>query len=220
MWGVSRSQSSYNSGVWADYKVETIENQRKCRLPFNDITANLYYNQRMIISAPIPEPITWRVTKIENTAPLGINLITFAQDKFDQHKDNAEMMLADYYLSSIEPTEPEVEEDIVPDNIYAAISYSGIKPEIKVGASKTLTVKYFNVNGEEVEHEPGDWKFEVDGDDISSDVDIEITGNEAIIKINSYDYLGEIITITNSYIDMYNILNNVETTFELEIVGM
>lgn len=232
MWGVSRSQNSYNSGVWLDFKQETVENQRKCRLPFNDISALLYYNQRIIISAPMEEPITWRITKVENTTPLGINAITFAQDKFDQHTDYIEKdidgnvigMWADYYASAILPTDsdnPPVETPNF-DNIYAKISYSGRKPEIKVeGSARTLTVKYYDDFGDEVRHDPGEWYFELDGEDISSELEVVISGADATISyVGSYDYLGEIITVTNIYQDPDGFAEDIVTTFDIEITGV
>ena len=63
MCGVQRSQSSYNAGVWENYKIEIPENQRKAILPMNEISATIFYNQRFIISAPIKEPLAWRLTK-------------------------------------------------------------------------------------------------------------------------------------------------------------
>ena len=175
MWGVSRSQNSYNSGVWADYKTESVENQRKCILPLNSISETLFYNQRLIISAPITTPITWKITKVENTSPLGINHITFAQDKFDQHKDFIEKdefgnvigMWADYYENNLP-------KDAVPSEIIekymekAEITYSGVKPEIKVGGSyKTFTCTYYDDNHKPVEKEAYVWNFSIDGKPIS-----------------------------------------------------
>lgn len=226
MWGVSRSQNSYNSGVWVDYKVETTENQRKCRLPFNDVTTTLFYNQRIIISAPIKEPITWRITKIENTAPLGINLVTFAQDLFDQHKDYIELdedgyvigMWADYYADGIEPEYPT---ETLPDTeeVFAKISYSGTKPQIKIGGSpKELLVQYYNSDGELVSHEAGEWSFTIGETDISTELDIYIDGNVVNISyIGSDDYLGEILLVRNTY---SNTETDIIAEYELKIVGM
>ena len=84
LWGVEQSQNSYNSGVWRDYKTESVENQTKGLLPYNDISKTLYYNTRSIISVDLPEPIAWRVTKVEGLAHKGNILFTFAQDQFDQ----------------------------------------------------------------------------------------------------------------------------------------
>lgn len=106
MWGVERSQSSYNSGVWRDFKVESPENQTKALLPYNDISKYLYYNQRLLISADLPTPIAWKITKVESLSHKGNILFTFAQVLFDEHNDYIERdkdtdkligMWADYY---------------------------------------------------------------------------------------------------------------------------
>jgi hypothetical protein len=71
----------------------------------NEISATIFYNQRFIISAPIPEPLAWGITKTEDVSPKGVRRLTFAQDRWDQHKDYVERddngnvvgMYADFY---------------------------------------------------------------------------------------------------------------------------
>ena len=55
-------------------------------------------------------PLKWTVTKIEDTATEGISKFTLAQDFFNPAKDNAELGIADYYESAVEPELPELEE--------------------------------------------------------------------------------------------------------------
>lgn len=96
MWGSLRTQSSYNSGVYTDYRFTRMENQEKCWVPLNPITEKLWYtddvskNMRMVISAPTEHPLTWSITKIENTQPVGIQKITFYQNAFDEKRDYVE----------------------------------------------------------------------------------------------------------------------------------
>lgn len=119
------------SGVWRDYKSESVENQTKAILPYNDISKTIYYNKRFIISADLPEPIAWRTTKVESLAHKGNILFTFAQDIFDQHHDYIERdedgkligMWANYYSDKNLPTnEPLVPEPELAGS-YAQISY-------------------------------------------------------------------------------------------------
>lgn len=94
MWGVRRTQSSYNAGIYRE-RIETHEeNQTIAWLPFNDITAKIYYvtgdnyNQRMIMSAPgLKVPITWIISKVENAQPIGISKITLYQKAYNEATD-------------------------------------------------------------------------------------------------------------------------------------
>jgi len=65
------------------YKIETIENQRKAILPMNSISETIFYNQRFLISAPISEPLAWRLTKVEDIFPKGVRRLTFAADTYN-----------------------------------------------------------------------------------------------------------------------------------------
>ena len=199
MCGVSRSQSSYNSGVWRDYRVESIENQRKCVLPMNDISTTIFYNQRIAISARIKEPIVWRCTKVEQTAPKGSNRLTFAQDQWDDHRDSIldDGIWCDYKISSIVP------EDYVPEqepitNKYVIINYNGTKPELKIGGTgKQLTAKYF-IGEDSIPYEDGNWSFSIDNQDVLSIIDMSSISNDSIrIKIsNDYkQYIGKTLVV-------------------------
>ena len=191
------------------YKIESIENQRKGILPMNDISATIFYNQRFIISAPIPEPLSWRLTKVEDVSPKGIRRLTFAQDIWDQHKDYIEKdmdgniigMYADYYLSNILPND--YSQDIPQSSITATITCSG-KPQFKIGGSaKTFTVTYYdNENQEITGHSPGSWALLIDGISISNNL-VELTlsddGSKLKVKFLGDDsYIGKILTITNT----------------------
>lgn len=56
----------------------------------NNISETIFYNKRIIISAPIENPITWRCTKVEQISPQGISHLTFAQTEFNPHVDYIE----------------------------------------------------------------------------------------------------------------------------------
>lgn len=242
MCGVQRSQNSYNSGVWADYIFEEPENQRKCILPMNDISATIFYNQRFIISAPIPEPLAWRLTKQEDISPKGVRRLTFAQDKFDQHNDYIEKdengnvigMYADYfktnsdiidetnegYEPSVEPIEPVV--PVVPvdpieptePTITSSLKCSG-KKQIKVGgSSKTITATFYEDDVEPQNPVESSFSFSIDEENV--DNLIEVTNvTENVIKIRflgNDDYLGKTLTVTN-----ISNVNGIEVTSTLDI---
>lgn len=236
MWGAQRSQNSYNSGVYLDRIIEKVENQKKALLPYNSISQTLYYNQRLIISAPVDEgiePTAWRVTKVENNNPIGIMNMTFAQDKFDNLHDYIERdlsgkvigMWADYYSSTVEPTENVIENQNKTD-IYNVITINSLKPQIRVrGSNKILTAKFYNQYNQEQPLYIGDWSFYIDDKDvtelehnpleiITSVDDSDLDKNQIKIRfIGDDSYLGKTITVINKF-------DSIETRFDIAIVAL
>ena len=219
------------------YKITSIEDQQKFIVPLNDITEHLWYNQRMIIDAKVStEPRAWEISKINRISPNGLVKVTLAQDNFDQNNDYIERdingniigMWADYYNTVIKE-EQKINAD---ENIthYSSITYSGIKPQIKIGGSyKKFTVNFYDSNNsEEIEFKNGNWKFFIrnkdetiteaqDGSDIVQFLDTASDLNENQIKvkfIGDSSYIGNILII--SYIDELG----GQSIVEMEIMGL
>ena len=243
MCGVQRSQNSYNVGTWRSYIFEEVENQRKCILPLNDISATIFYNQRFIISAPIPEPLAWRLTKVEDINPKGIRRLTFAQNKFDQHNDYIEKdeegnvvgMYADYFNHHTEVVDSsdEIEQHMIepdstdpssnPDNpnqddeqhvITSIIKCSG-KKQVKVGGSpKTLTVTFYEDDSEILDTINSSFSFSIDEEDVNDLVKVTSI-SENMIKIN---FLGDddYLGKTLTVTNISNV-NDIEVTSTLDI---
>ena len=239
MWGVLRNQSSYNSGVWRNYRIETVEDQQQFIVPLNKYSETLFYNQRMIIDGKVSgEHIAWKISKTHRFSPNGLCRITLAQDKYNQDTDYIERdengyiigMWADYYETKINNGYiDDLNENLNDDsdsnenNISAKITYSGVNPQIKInGSYKTFTVHYYDLDLNELNNEDiGEWTFEINGEDVSSKLSIlspttsDLENNQIKIKfIGSEDYLGEVLSIKN--------INsaNVQAECEIEIVGM
>jgi len=176
-WCVEKTQNSYNSGIYTYDKFTVEENQGKLWLPWNYISAELYYNQRVILSMPIAEPLTWQISKIENTIPRGIQYITLYQDRFNQHTDKMwypndddnplpgqYTMLADYYKT---PEAPAVIDDSSTSADITMTLTCGAT-HIYVGGSKIITATCIN-HDEDIS---GDmtyiWSYEIDGIDASA----------------------------------------------------
>lgn len=188
------------------YKITSVENQRKCILPMNDISATIFYDKRIIISAPIPEPITWKCSKVEQVAPKGISHLTFAQDKFNSHTDYIEKdemgnvvgMWANYFTD--DGTKPSDSKPSEVD-IHSVITYVG-KATIKAGGSfKKLTVNFYD--GETpIDFKLGQWSFEINGVDASSLLETDITDleqNQIKVRfIGSEDYMGKTLKVIYS----------------------
>ncbi|WP_288681646.1 hypothetical protein [uncultured Eubacterium sp.] len=182
MWGVNRSQKSYTIGEYRDRYFARPDNQKKAILPLNSITENIWYtdkeeeNLRMVVSAKTKHPIVWRVTKVENTQPLGLQTLTFYQNYWDEHIDKIEYdkngrvigAWADYYKTNLTPIEEIPTPTPAPTPITSTINAS--TPYIKVGGSyKILTVNLFNDSHEDITSKYSDatfeWTCDIDGED-------------------------------------------------------
>lgn len=233
--GVLRSQNSYNSGLWTDYKMTSIEDQQKFLVPLNEITENLWYNQRMIIDAKVStQPRAWEISKVNRISPNGLVRVTLAQDNFDQHHDYIERdsnnkiigMWADYYNTVVSEEDPFIKHA----NYYSSITYSGVKPQIKLGGSyKKFTVNFYENGGsDEIDFKKGEWKFfikvgeEIEGGYIDASSVIQVLTESSDLKENQIkvkftgdsSFIGQILLI--SYIDE----NNIKSFIEMEIVGL
>lgn len=177
MWCAIRMQSSYTSGSYVDKVFSRPDNQTKLWFSMNSITEKFWYsddddkNMRLIVSAPLEQPVTWRITKCENVQPLGIQKLTLYQDRFNEHTDYVNLetgeMYANYFDSEIAPTDPS-NPTTPPSSITARISAS--TSTIKVGGSyKNLTVNLFNDSNEDITTEYADatftWTCFIDNED-------------------------------------------------------
>ena len=237
MWGCDRQQLSYTSGVWLDRYFNSLDNVDKAYLPLNDITENINYvdensiNQRMIISAKTKHPLAWKLTKLENTKPLGLLQLTFSQTSFDQNNDYIEKdedgniigMWADFYKSTT-PTDPDTPSP-TPSNTYGEITAS--TSTIKVGGSyKTLTLKLYDADNTDITdtaitdltRDNFVWTCSCDGIDLTnSDKVTWLSGsgvNQAKIKFSDdRSYLNKILVIKCTVDGV------VGTTEEFELIG-
>ena len=223
--------------MWTDYKITSIEDQQKFLVPLNDITENLWYNQRMIIDAKVStEPRAWEISKVNRISPNGLVKVTLAQDNFDQHNDYIERdsdnkiigMWADYYKTTVTEFNKEENSDVIRNNLvsdyYSSIAYSGAKPQLKIGGSyKKFTVNFYdNKTKQELDFKNGNWnfKFKDEDSDILSVLQIlneasDLKENQVKIKFTGdLSYIGKRIIV--SYIDE----NSNETCIEIEIVGL
>ena len=192
--GAPRKQNSYNSGVWLDYTAQTVENQEVMWLPTNNDTKTILYDTKFLKSAPgrYP-PLRWTVTKIEDTAVDGISKFTIAQDFFDPAKDNAELGIADYWESSVEPEFPESK-----DNVAAScleITYSN-SPSVKAGGSyKKFCLKELVDNNLVDVSDAIEWSVDFDGNEEK----LTCSTQDNIFKVkctNDYSLIGKTFIIT------------------------
>lgn len=182
-----------NSGSWDGDRLTFVDNITAAWLPTNDDTLTIGYNQRFIISDPRRRPpLVWSTSKIEDTQPEGLTKFKFTQETFDPIHDNAELMLANYYDSPIEPEDPEI---IAPAPKPIVITYSGTQPTIKVGGSWKTFIPHFE--GENVALKQWVVKDE-SGTNIESmqDYTIEHDGDKLKLKVaRNYNLIGKVLTV-------------------------
>lgn len=193
--GAPRNQSSYNSGEWLDYTFSVPENQHIAMLPTNDDTRTILYGNRFLISDPKRKPaIAWKVSKIMSSLNGAITKFTMTQEQFNATTDNDELMIANYYQSSIEPELPELEE--TPTFSVLEIKYSG-QPVVRAGGGyKKFTLK--TLVDDKFVDATGDVEWTIDGDTDK----LQYIADKNIIKIkcvNDYSLIGQTFTITAKY---------------------
>lgn len=206
----------------------------------NEISATLFYNTRIVLSAPIETPVTWHCSKVEQISPKGISHITFAQDKWDANKDAFQYewvdplthevkteftsvfysdrskkivgIWADYFSAPATPTTPN--KPVI--NIWSKITYSGVKAEAKVGGNfKKLTVSFYNED-EQIPTKSGNWNFYIDESDASSLITTEIVSDSQIkFKFTGGDsYIGKVLKVN------YTSDDGISTDVDFSIIGL
>lgn len=183
-------------------------------IPLNTLTQHFGYsnmvgqNQRICMSAKVPVPLTYKISKVNNQKPLGIIQATLDQDNFNQHTDYVERdpqgnivgMWANYYDYNIAPEDNHSTElDDLPKCTLSAANQT-----LRVGGSyKTITAT-LSRNDEDVTDALGttafDWNvFDGDNDITSSDLVKIVEGSKPnIIKIkfaNDRKYINRTITV-------------------------
>ena len=222
MWCIVKSQNIYNSGLWKDFLYTSPENQDKIWMPLNPLSESIYYtyingdkkNQRLIVSAKTEHPNVWKVSKVENVNPIGIQRLTLSQDSFNPDTDYVNLetgeMYADYYSSIIEPKED--------STIDLKCKISCNTNTIKVGGSyKTLTVNITDFTGLDVtnkyEFTSDMWSCSIDGIDYTSDKSIiwkeQDVNNTIKLKLdNNKELLSKTLTVNCKVAD--NLIGSIQ----------
>ena len=193
--GAPRNQSSYNSGVWLDYMTQVVENQHIAMLPTNDDTRTMMYDTKFLIGDEKRyPPIAWKVSKIQSSLNGDVTRFTMTQEQFNPATDNAELMIANYWQSAVEPEIKEIEE--VPTFSDLEIVYSG-QPAVRAGGGyKKFTLKT-RVDGKLVDAEGTvKWSVEFPDGDLSQ---LEIKEDDNVFRVKcmpDYSLIGKTFNIT------------------------
>lgn len=165
---------------------------------------------RVIVGAPVPNPAVWKISKVENNNPIGLQRLTLYQTFFDPNRDYIERdengriigMWADYWDYKTQPDNHEKSEDITlpPSNIVCKLSAS--TPELKIGGTyKLITAKIYDNSNEDITDnyssiEPV-WTCSIDGEDFTNKVTwLKYKDYQMKLKFpNDKKYLTKILTV-------------------------
>ena len=183
--GVLRSRNNYNSGVWDDGFVQTIQNQTQIVVPTNSYTNLIDYDLRVMITDNPIHPHTWMVTKREDMFPLGVLKIVFSQEHFNPNTDNVELRVCDYYKTGVTPNEKsKIQKCAVVTS--GDILYIG-------GSSRTVKFEFYDSNGDIIKSNADNvpilntdyfYSFEFNGVTYKND---NLNGLEEYFTVTSFD---------------------------------
>lgn len=190
--GVQRVQQSYNSGSWDGDRFTFVDNITSAIMPTNNDTVTIGYNHRFMITDPIRTiPLVWTVSKIEDSTPFGLTEFKFTQETYSPVLDNKELMICNYYDSSIGPEISNAEDK---PTGTATITYNGIKPTVKVGGSWKIFTPTFSDETVTVDK----WTISDENGDISGDANytIERDGEKLKLKVSlNYELISKVLIV-------------------------
>lgn len=202
--GVLRGGSADAKGIEDVGYITSVDSTSAIWLPTNYDTRTIGMNTRFLISDEgRTPPLAWVVSRLRDTTPIGLTQVSLSQDVYVSQKDNSELMIADYYAYNILPEESseiETDSDISAFGEIAAvgeatITYTGIRPTIKVGGSfKVFTASF---SGENVVVDK--WLINDENGDVLADTGnytVEYDGFQMKLKVaQNYYLVGKIIVV-------------------------
>ena len=155
MWGVLRTQNSYNSGVYTYNQTTRPENQAKFILPWNNVSDKIKHDQRLLVSSVSSTPTAWKITKVENTFPKGVIFFTLYQDELDYQSDymneRTGEMYADYYAQGSDHVESnkKIQTELLKTS-NDRIILNCVDYHLKGDCPKVIPINFFDAQGSEV----------------------------------------------------------------------
>jgi hypothetical protein len=138
-------------------------------------------------------PIAWKISKVQPSVVNDTVRFTMTQEQYNAATDDAELMIADYKKSYVEPELPETEE--TPTISDMEITYSG-KPAVRAGGGyKKFSLKE-NVDGKLVDvTEDVEWSVDFGGNE--DKLECSVVDNIFKVKcLNDYSLIGKTFVIT------------------------
>ena len=163
-------------------------------IPTNDDSKTVGYDTKFLISEPgrYP-PIAWKVSKVAPSLNGDITKFTMTQEQFDPSRDNAELMIGNYYEGVVAPEVLESEE--IPTISNLEITYSN-SPAVKAGGGyKKFLLKERVANKLIDATEAVEWSVDFNGNEDK----LECSTKDNTIKIKckpDYSLIGKTFIIT------------------------
>lgn len=160
-------------------------------LPRNPISSQLFYDDRLIVSDLLPEPIVWDITKVETIHPYGINKFTLAQGKFNHETDYVNYdtgeMYADYFKFPINNNQNDFHLEFVGSD------------DIKVGGlQRLIKIHHHGLNFSPDELK---WSFFINDRDVNDLINLSKKDPQtfSIIFTGDESYIGDILMIRATF---------------------
>lgn len=156
-------------------------------------TQTIRHGQRLLISdeGRMP-PLCYSIGDIIDTRPIGLTKFVLSQGTFDATHDNADLMLANYYDSNVEPEESDPDTEILGT---AVITYNGTQPTVKVGGSYKVFTASFSDENVTVDK----WLVSDENGDISADTSnytIEYLDKQMKLKVApNYALISKVLIV-------------------------
>lgn len=163
--------------------------------PTNDDSRTIQYDTKFILGDKKRyPPIVWKTSKIQSSFNGDITRFTMTQEQFSSATDNAELMIADYWESAVEPELLESEE--TPTVSDLEIAYSG-SPSVRAGGGYKKFVLKSRIDGELVDcTEDVEWSVDFPSGDLAK-LETSVEGNVFRVKCKpDYSLIGKTFTIT------------------------
>lgn len=207
-WACSKTQQSYNAGVWRDDYSTSQDNLTASWLPdprytYGDKveelglcdTRSITHGQRFFMSNNEIYPKVYEVTKITEINPQGVIKISVKQDELNEKRDNIELRVCDYYTDEgdIQIDKPTVE---TPDiTKFSEIYWMTVNDdgeleenidqnaELQIGQTSYFATKFYE--GLDEIKVDGQWRIELAETDGLSDEDISYY--VGLMKLTKFD---------------------------------
>lgn len=206
--GVLRDRNNYNSGVWSDGFVTSVENQAMFIVPTNDNTELIDYGMRFMLSDNKKKPLVYEVTKRTDTFPLGIQKIILSQDHYNEEKDDTHLGVCDYHSPAIQENS---------SSIDIELKYNGTKPVLYLGGSKRIITASMSQENDISTITEDNWSFDVNKipqtkEKMLQFFTIDIINNQLQIAAKrDFSMVGNIVTVHFTY-------QNQTVDLQLEVV--
>lgn len=189
--GVLRGGSDAE-GIETSGQLSLVDNDIYFWAPTNVEVNTISYDTRFLISSEgrFP-PLAWKVTAIKDMGPVGLTRFCLSQDLYNDTKDNAELMIADYFVSEIEPTPVEPELELTGT---ATITYNGNQPTVKVGGSWKIFTPAFS-DADTVVYK---WIVSDENGDVFTDENYTIVRDGERLKLKvafNYNLVGTVLIV-------------------------